>query len=368
MPEKLEFTSTNTPDNPQPSAAQVYDDLVALSKKTEKSRDNILLKGYTTAVIVLGIAVVLMAIAAIVMAIGWSREQGTVVPVIETIQVDKEIVIEVPAFTVLSPSEEFNHALAEERYLLNDANYGPIWMPILENVDRNEYDPEMFVRDEETGYISYNDSDTFVMAGIDVAKYQGTIDWKKVREAGFDFVIIRCGNRGYVTGAVVEDDNFKQNIRGALDAGLQVGIYFFSQALDMEEALEEANFIIDLIDGYDITFPVFYDWEVVIDSDGDTARTAYIQPDDLTNNFLVFAQRLELAGYTPAIYANKKTAVWKYDLSRVTDYDIWYAEYSDIPTLPYDFEMWQYTSRGSVPGINGDVDLNICFKDYGSER
>ena len=361
MPDKLEFTSTSTP---QPSAAQVYDDLVELSKKTEKSRESILMKGYTTVIISLGAVIALLAVAVVVMAIGWSREQGTIVPQIETIQVEKEIVVEVPAFTVLSPSEEFNHALADERYMLNDSNYGPIWMPILESVARNEYDTELFVKDEETGYMSYS-GDVDTIAGIDVAKYQGTIDWKKVKDAGFEFVIIRCGNRGYVTGSVVEDDNFKQNIKGALDAGLQVGVYFFSQALNMEEALDEANFIINLIDGYDITFPVFYDWEVVIDPDGDTARTAYIHPDDLTNNFLVFAERLELEGYTPAIYANKKTAVWKYDLSRVADYDIWYAEYNDTPSLPYHFEMWQYTSHGSVPGIKGEVDLNICFKDYG---
>lgn len=367
MPDKLEFTSASTPNTPQPSAAQVYDDLVALSQKTEKNRDNILMKGYATAIIALGAVVVLLAAAVIVLAIGWSHEQGTIVPQIETIQVEKEIVVEVPAFTVLSPSEEFDHALAEEMYLLNDSNYGPIWMPILENVDKNEYDPELFVIDEETGYISYSGTDADVMAGIDVSVYQGVIDWRAVKDAGFEFVIIRCGNRGYVTGSLNEDVNFKQNIKGAIDAGLQVGVYFFSQALDMEEALDEANFIIDIIDGYDLTLPVFYDWEVVIDPDGDTARTAYIQPDDLTNNFLVFAERLELEGYTAAIYANKKTAVWKYDLSRVTDYDIWYAEYNDAPTIPYDFELWQYSSHGRVPGINGDVDLNICFKNYGAE-
>ena len=117
-----------------------------------------------------------------------------------------------------------------------------------------------------------------------------------------------------------------------------------------------------MIHGYELTLPVFYDWEVVIDPDGDAVRAADIDPDMLTSNFLVFAQRLELEGYEAAIYANKKTAVWKYDLSRLEGYGVWFAEYSDVPTLPYNFNMWQYSSKGSVPGISGNVDMNIRFK------
>lgn len=363
MADNLQFTGTDTR-----SAAEVYEELTELSKRTEQSRSNreqSMIKGFAAALCISGIAVILLAVALIVAAIGWSRAQGVIVP--EVIEVEKEIVIEVPEFMILDPSVDYERRLSGEMIKLNDSTYGPIWVPVIGSVPKNEYLAENFVADEETGYMQYLGSEEY-MAGIDVSVYQGDIDWRAVKDAGFEFVIMRCGNRGYVTGLMVEDANFKKNIRGALDAGLQVGVYFFSQALTTEEALDEANFIIDLLDGYDITFPVAYDWEVVIDPDGDTARTAYIDPDQLTNNFLVFAQRLELEGYTPVVYSNKKTAIWKYDLARLNGYDIWYAEYNDTPSLPYKWEIWQYSSKGSVPGIKGNVDLNICFKDYGAER
>lgn len=362
MADNLQFTQDTR------SAAEVYEELTALSKRTEQSRSNreqSMIKGFAAAIIILGIAVILLGVALIVAAVGWSRAQGVIVP--EVIEVEKEIVIEVPEFMILDPSVDYQRRLSDEMIKLNDSTYGPIWVPVIDNVPRNEYLAENFVADEETGYMQYLGSEDYIH-GIDVSVYQGDIDWNAVKSAGFDFVMMRAGNRGYVTGLMVEDANFKQNIRGALNAGLDVGVYFFSQALTMDEALEEANFIVDLLSGYDITFPVAYDWEVVIDPDGDTARTAYIDPDQLTNNFLVFAQRLELEGYTPVIYSNKKTTIWKYDLARLEGYDIWYAEYNDTPSLPYKWEMWQYTSKGSVPGIKGDVDLNICFKDYGAER
>ena len=361
MADNLQFTSDTR------SAAEVYEELTALSKRTEQSRSNreqSAIKGFAAALITLGVAVALLCVALIITAVGWSRAQGTIVP--EVIEVEKEIIIEVPDYIILNPSVEYERRLGEEMIKLNDSTYGPIWVPVLDNIPKNEYSSENFVADEETGYMQYLGSEEYI-AGIDVSVYQGEIDWNAVKDAGFGFVMIRCGNRGYVTGLMVEDANFKKNIRGALDAGLEVGVYFFSQALTMEEALDEANFILELLDGYDITYPIAYDWEVVIDPDGDTARTAYIDPDQLTNNFLVFAQRLELEGYTPMVYSNKKTTIWKYDLARLQGYDIWYAEYNDSPALPYKWEMWQYTSTGKVPGIKGDVDLNICFKDYSAE-
>ena len=236
------------------------------------------------------------------------------------------------------------------------------------SVPRNNYDAEKFIKDPDTGIVSYADDSVKTYRGIDVSVYQGDIDWDKVKASGVDYVIIRCGFRGYVTGSVNEDANFKRNIEGAKKAGLQVGVYFFSQALTVDEALEEAEFCIELLDGCELEYPVFYDWEVVIDKDGDTPRTAYIQPDDLTNNALVFAERIRYAGYTPGIYTNKKTAVWKYDLSRLTGLDIWLAEYNDVPSYFYDFAMWQYSSKGSVPGITGNVDMNISFKDFSAAR
>ncbi len=350
------------------SAAEVYEELSMLSKKTEQAksnRDKTVMKSFMTAICALGCAVVFLSVALIVCAIGWSHEQGTVKP--EVVEVEKEVMVEVPEYMIIDTNVEYERKLSGEMIPLNDSSYGPIWVPVLDNVPKNTYNPDFFVPSPETGYMQYLGSEEY-MAGIDVSVYQGEIDWDAVRDAGFEYVMMRCGNRGYVTGLVVEDANFRANIKGALDAGLEVGVYFFSQALTPEEALEEANFVIDLLKDYDVTFPIAYDWEVVNDQDGDTARTAYIEPTDLTNNFLVFAKRLEDEGYTPVIYTNKKTAVWKYDLARLTGYDLWLAEYNDTPSLPYKWTMWQYSSKGDVPGINGAVDLNICFRDYADEQ
>ena len=363
MSEKLEFTSQET----APSAAQVYDELTSLSRRTEEAkqkRQRNANRFYSTTVIMLGCAVIFLSVALIITAIGWSRAQGTVVP--QIVEVEKETVVEVPAYTAVDPSVEYQARFAEEGFTLNDSSYGPIRMPLLEGVKMSPYAQEMFIADELSGYMTYAGGENY-MAGVDVSVYQGEIDWEAVKDAGFEYAMIRCGNRGYVTGLIVEDANFKANIKGALDAGLKVGVYFFSQALTENEALDEAEFVIDLLDGYEVEFPVAFDWEVVNDPDGDTPRTAYIDPEQLTNNFLVFAQRLEMEGYTPVIYANKKTTVWKYDLARIQDYDIWYAEYNDTPSLPYKWEMWQYSSKGTVPGINGSVDLNISFKDYSGD-
>ncbi len=342
-----------------------YDEIEALSRKTEVSRESILAKSYRTVMLVLLALTMVLSVAIVLLAIGWGNAQGKVTHEVDVVEVEK--IVEVPAFTVIDPGNEYSHEISPDSYLLNDTNYGPIWMPALADVKKNEYNNELFIKDEETGYLTYDDGTYKTIAGIDVSKYQGDIDWDAVKDAGFEFVIIRCAYRGYVTGALNADEGFVDNIEGALDAGLKVGVYVFSQAIDVDEALEEAEFVLDLIEDYEITYPVVYDWEVVIDEDGDTPRTKYITPDQLTNNALVFSERVALEGYTPMVYANKKTAVWKYDLSRMKHIDIWFAEYSDTPTYFYDFAMWQYSSKGSVPGIKGNVDLNISFKDYSAE-
>lgn len=342
--------------------------IAEMYEQAEERRTTLVLKNNKTVILSLIGVIALLSVAIAVLAIGWYHEQGTIVPTfeMETVEVIKEI--EVPAYTVIDPSNEYSHELSDDSFLLNDSNYGPIWMPALSSVPKCSYTPELFEVDLSTGFMSYLDDGVKSYMGIDVSVYQGEIDWKKVKEAGIDFVIIRCGFRGYVSGTVNEDANFKANLKGAKNADLKVGIYFFSQALNVEEALEEAEFCLRLVEGYDLEYPIIYDWEVVIDKDGDTPRTAYIQPDVLTNNALVFAERVRLEGYTPAIYANKKTAIWKYDLSRLDGIDIWLAEYSDSPTYFYDFAMWQYSSKGKVPGISGNVDMNISFKDFSTAR
>jgi GH25 family lysozyme M1 (1,4-beta-N-acetylmuramidase) len=198
------------------------------------------------------------------------------------------------------------------------------------------------------------------MPGIDVSYYQGEIDWKKVKASGIEFAMIRLGYRGYgEEGKLVEDKMAFRNIEGALDAGLQVGIYFFSQAITVEEALEEAEFVLKRIKVYDITMPVVYDWEYI----SEEARTAKMDRRTLTDCYKAFCGRIAEAGYTPMAYFNTYQSRHLMFLHELEDFPFWLALYSDRMTFPYRFEMWQYTDSGIVPGIEGKVDINLYFTD-----
>ena len=176
---------------------------------------------------------------------------------------------------------------------------------LLNQVPRNSYDFSNLALDEETGYLSYKDTKGKVSAkkGIDVSEFQGeTIDWQQVKESGIEFVIVRLGYRAYgESGALVEDAMFEQNVQGALDAGLEVGVYFFSQAISATEAVEETDFVLEHIQPYQITGPVVYDTEEIKD---DTARTDQNTREDFTNFCKVFCDGVKQAGYQPMIYAN----------------------------------------------------------------
>ena len=202
--------------------------------------------------------------------------------------------------------------------------------------------------------------------GIDVSEFQGEdIDWKQVRESGIEFVIVRLGYRAYgETGELVLDDMFDQNVQGALDAGLDVGVYFFSQAITPGEAVEEAEFALKHIRGYEIDGPVVYDTEEI---KGDTARTDGNTRQEFTNYCKVFCDTIEQSGYDPMIYANMKWMAFTLDMDELEGYDFWYADYHDVPQCPYEYEIWQYSETGTVPGINANVDLNIWFQEPGTE-
>lgn len=195
--------------------------------------------------------------------------------------------------------------------------------------------------------------------GVDVSAYQGDINWNQVAVSGIKFAMIRVGYRGYGSGKIVEDDYARENLRDALHAGLEVGVYFFSQALNEEEVQEEVDFILDIIKDYEITMPVVFDWEYI----SNEARTANMDPRTLTDLNLHFCELMEEAGYTPMIYFNSyqaKTLLFLYELDA---YPFWLAYYSNRMNYPYRIEMWQYTSTGRVPGIRGDVDINVMMLD-----
>jgi len=235
-------------------------------------------------------------------------------------------------------------------------------IPIIQTLPMHDYNWDNVLK-SKNGYKYYTENGRKnSLIGIDVSSHQKEIDWNKVKASGVEYAIIRVGFRGYgAAGTIVLDEYFHTNIQAALKAGLKVGVYFFSQAITEAEAIEEAEFLLKEIKGYNITFPVVYDPE---DISGDTARTDGLSGEQITNQCIAFCERIKQAGYTPMIYANKRWTLTRIDLTRLTDYDLWLAAYVDQPDIPYLFKMWQYSSSGTVDGINGSVDLNVSFKDY----
>ena len=198
------------------------------------------------------------------------------------------------------------------------------------------------------------------LSGIDVSSYQGEVDWHQVAEAGVDFAIIRLGYRGYESGKLVEDKFARQNLEGAAEAGIQLGVYFFSQALNPNEAREEARFVLDMIDPYEIAMPVVFDWEHV---NSETARTNGTNPYAATDCAQAFLEVIDEAGYWPMMYFNSFQSRKLFYLDQLMDYDFWLALYSDRMSFPYKVDMWQYTCTGTIPGVIGDVDVNVLFLD-----
>ena len=162
---------------------------------------------------------------------------------------------------------------------------------------------------------------------------------------------------------VYADEYFKANMRGAINAGLDVGVYFFSQAVSVEEAVEEAKFVLKKLKGWDVTYPVVFDWEFI---ENTSARTYYMTAEEVTDCAMAFCETVAYAGYTPMLYFGQNASIENFDLERLRVFDFWLADYTDSPMFPYDFQMWQYTSTGSVDGITGDVDVNYCCLLYTS--
>lgn len=194
--------------------------------------------------------------------------------------------------------------------------------------------------------------------GIDVSKWNGNIDWNAVKNSGVSYVIIRCGYRGSSAGSLIEDPKFTANIKGATSAGLKVGVYFFTQAVDEREAVEEASMVLELVKNYKISYPIFLDVESSggrADSLDRATRTAVCK---------AFCQTIQNARYTAGIYANKTWLETKIDASALSAYKIWLAQYAASPTYAGRYDLWQYRSTGHVSGINGDVDMNISYLGY----
>ena len=208
----------------------------------------------------------------------------------------------------------------------------------------------------------YNDVNYTTAIGIDVSSHQGEIDWQKVAGSGVEFVMIRLGYRGYgEEGKINLDPYFQQNIAGAKAAGLKVGVYFFSQAINIQEAAEEAAFVLENLGGQYLDYPLVYDWETISSSG---ARTKGLDNTTLTDCAITFCDSVAMAGYTPMIYYNLPVGYTHYQLDRLTAYDVWFAQYASTPSMYYNYRIWQYSDSGSIPGISGKVDMDLAFIPY----
>ena len=212
---------------------------------------------------------------------------------------------------------------------------------------------------EENGFKTYRSEELTAKLGIDVSSHQGWIDWQAVADSGVEYAMIRAGYRGYSEGETNADEYFEYNIEYATALGMDVGVYFFSQALTEEEAVAEAKEVLAMVEGYELSYPIYFDWETVT---GDEARTDTISSSEVTACALAFCKTIEEAGYDAGIYFNLSTATQLLRLTDLKDYDFWLAEYRDTPSYPFAIDMWQYTDAGTVPGIEASVDLNLSFK------
>ena len=218
--------------------------------------------------------------------------------------------------------------------------------------DKNPYDRYDFQYNEDNYLVLQN---VVSYPGVDVSAYQGDIDWEMVKASGIDFAIIRLGYRGYESGKLVEDAKARKNLEGAAAAGLKVGAYFFSQALNTKEVDEELEFVLDILGEQYLAMPLVLDWEIPTAN----ARSARMDARTLTDLQLHFCKKVSDLGYKPMIYFNWHQSENLYYLHELEEYPFWLALYQDRMTYPWRVEMWQYTSSGRVPGIPGDVDINV---------
>ena len=202
--------------------------------------------------------------------------------------------------------------------------------------------------------------------GVDISKHTGKVYFPSLKAAGVDYVMIRLGSRGYSTGQITLDENFKENIEGAIEAQLDVGVYFYSQAISQDEAVQEANFVVQNLEPYrgKVKYPIAFNMGFV---SNDKSRIEGLSREDKTAVTVSFLDAVRAAGYVPMVYGDKEWLIKEVDLTKLQDYDVWLSQEEEIPDYPYRYAMWQYNTDGVLNGIDGGADLNICFVNY-SER
>lgn len=226
------------------------------------------------------------------------------------------------------------------------------------NVALNHYDQALFSGRKNT--MTYNDPGLTVLRGVDASRWQGEVDWQAAADDCIDFAILRVGGRYQISGSIYDDAMFERYYADASAAGLKIGVYFYSQAITPKEAVAEADYVLEKIRDKHIDAPVVFDWET---AETGSARTKGLPVSTVCDCAVAFCERVKAAGYTPMVYMNTHDGYIKYDVSRLQDYDIWYAGQYDgaYPKFIYDFVMWQYTDKGSVAGFSGAPDMDLWF-------
>lgn len=252
------------------------------------------------------------------------------------------------------PSTDGKHTLVKS------ADGKEEWVLISPYLPKHEYDfTKLVCQSDLMKY--YEDNKLVSYVGTDISKYQDYVDFVKLKKAEVDFVMLRVGARGYGSGQLVLDEYFTDNIKRASDAGLEIGVYFFSQAITVEEAVEEANMVLENIKDYQITYPVAFDMEYI---QNDTSRIDNLTKAEKTEITKTFLDTIQAAGYKAMIYGNKEWLIKQIDMSKLTAYDVWLSQQADIPDYPYKFTMWQYSNEATLDGIAGYANLDISFIDY----
>lgn len=231
---------------------------------------------------------------------------------------------------------------------------------ILDGIPKNSYKKDSFRK--ENGKLEYYKNNAKISSiGIDVSKYQGDIDWQKVKDAGIEFAMIRMGVRGYNSGKVVMDEDYIKNMTEASAQGISLGIYFYSQAVSREEAVEEANYAVVAAQSFGVSYPIVFYTEHI---ENDAARTDHLTPKTLSECAKAFCDTVKGYGYIPMIMGNKEHFMENMELTDIVEYDWWLSDITDFSDFPYKYSMWQYANNGKVDGISGNVNLNISFVDY----
>ena len=226
----------------------------------------------------------------------------------------------------------------------------------------HSYNNDGISKDEKTKEITYSKNGKVVsVKGIDVSSHQGDIDWELVKKDGVEFAFVRACYRGYGTGKLVVDTKCIENLQNAKAAGIKVGVYVFSQAVTKDEAIEEADTVLCTLDGMKLDLPIVYDVEKLPNK---TARMNALSVQGRTDIAIAFLEEIKAFNYECMLYHNTEMGAMLFDMTRLEEYNKWFAAYSDEIYWPYQFEVWQYCEKGRVAGIDGYVDLDVWMSEF----